>query len=105
MDGFFGGVLRSQLSRERSLHRVNQAMTDGPIARYYRPNEWRKLCAGLFKVVSVRVLEQKSDLVPLPRGCIKDALHALLPNAVTRGLNGGLALGSFLVADMRRLPE
>lgn len=101
-DGFFKGVLRAELLRKGSLHRVSQEGTDGAIARHYTQREWRALCAPILPVESIRVLGQKADLLPLPPGLVKDAASRLLPDIVARLLTNTFRFGSFLVATMRK---
>lgn len=102
MDGFIRGILSGELFRKGSFLRVNQAATDGALARYYRPEEWRRLCTGLFDVESSFVTGQKSDLILLPRGPLKRSVEAFLPDGLTRFFTNRLRFGSFLIVKMRR---
>ena len=90
MDGFFKGVLQGHLWRAGTLHRVSQEATDGAIARYYRPEEWRKITSGLFKLQRIRICGLKSDVIPLPAGRLKTGIERNLPSAVTRAMTNTL---------------
>lgn len=103
LDGFLNGTLRGLLRKKGSLHAVTQAGTDGAIARFYRPAEWETLCEGLFDIISIEVRGQKSDLLPLPAGFLKQCLEDYLPNAITSFLAHRLRMGTFLIIRMRRI--
>ena len=97
------GLLRGLLQGQwRSPHHVSQNATDGAIARYYKPDEWRAMTRGLFTVEAIEVYGLKSDIVPLPHGRLKDALMRLIPDAVARFLARHLRMGSLLVVQMRK---
>jgi SAM-dependent methyltransferase len=100
--GILKGIVQAQFRELGSLHRVAQGATDGAIARFYRPSEWRRLNAGLFDVERIRIYGLKSELIPLPPGRLKRAVEALLPDWLTRFGTNTLGMGSFLVADMRK---
>lgn len=85
-----------------SLHAAIQHGTDGTIARFYTPADWRALAGGLFTIGGFTVYGQKSDVVPLPAGRLKDRLLALLPDRLGRFLTHTLRMGSFLVVRMQR---
>ena len=88
--------------RDRGLHGVAQAATDGAIARYYSLRDWRALNAGLFKIDRLQIYGLKPELVPLPHGALKSALERLLPDTLARVLLRQLRMGSFLVAQMSK---
>lgn len=99
------GLLRALSGRGRwgaSLHHVSQSGTDGAIARYYKPAEWREATRDLFTVEAIRIFGLKSDVVPLPHGRLKDALIAVIPDTAARFLGRHLRMGSLLVATMRK---
>ena len=98
------GVFRGQLKTCGNLHWVAQAATDGAIARYYTPSEWRETSKGLFDIESIRICGLKAEILPFPAGSTKQVLERLIPDAFGRVLTNRLRLGSFLVADMRRAP-
>ena len=98
--GFFHGIVRGQLFREKSLHRVLQMNIDGAIARYYKPSEWRREVADLFTVDRVRIYGSKTELVPLPGGQLKNTVMKILPDSVGRVFSNHLHFGLFLLAEM-----
>jgi hypothetical protein len=82
---------------------VAQVATDGAIARYYTPSEWRPLTAKFFTVSSVEIYGLKSDIIALPHGRLKQAAESLVPDALARLFTNRLRMGSFLVAHMRKV--
>ena len=80
-----------------------QRTIDGAIARFYRLPEWKQLVtdAGL-TLEKAEVMGQKTDLVLLPAGAIKDRVLALLPDALGRFFTNTCRMGYFLVATMRK---
>lgn len=101
-DGFLKGVVQGCILRGRTLHDVNQAATDGAIARYYRPAEWTNLAGDLFKMDAFRITGLKNDVIPLPAGRIKDRIEGAIPDAVTRTFTNSLRWGSFLTIHMTK---
>jgi ubiquinone/menaquinone biosynthesis C-methylase UbiE len=101
--GLLKGVFQGQLRQLRKLHRVAQCATDGAIARYYTPREWRDLNSGLFRVERVWIYGVKSEVIPLPPSGLKRAIEKALPDQMTRFGTNTLRMGTFLVADMRRV--
>jgi SAM-dependent methyltransferase len=102
VSGLFKGLLLGSLRRKGSLHRVNQAFTDGAIARFYTPAEWHEVTNGLFKIKDIQICGQKTEIIPLPHGRFKSILEAIVPNAAARFFTNRLQLGSFLVARMEK---
>src|SRR5262249_54414390 len=51
--GLLKGVLQGRVRKLGSVHHVSQAATDGAIARYYTPREWRAATGHLFNVDSI----------------------------------------------------
>jgi ubiquinone/menaquinone biosynthesis C-methylase UbiE len=98
------GMLRGQLKTHGNLHRVAQAATDGAIARYYTPSEWREISRGLFDIESIWIYGLKAEILPFPPGRSKRLAESCIPDAFGRLLTNRLRLGSFLVAEMRRAP-
>lgn len=100
----FGGTRRLFIRefRGRSLHEIAQAGTDGAIARYYSPREWRAATQHLFSIESVGICGLKTDVLPLPPGRLKSSLETMLPDPLTRFMTNRLGMGSFLVAKMRK---
>jgi ubiquinone/menaquinone biosynthesis C-methylase UbiE len=101
--GLLKGIAQGKLRRHRNVHRVAQVATDGAIARYYTPSEWRPLTAKFFTVSSVEIYGLKSDIIALPHGRLKQAAESLVPDALARLFTNRLRMGSFLVAHMRKV--
>lgn len=96
------GVLQAGLLRH-NLHELLQLNTDGAIARFYRPDEWAALVAGCgFDVDHWQVMGQKSEVVLLPAGRLKNALIRVIPDALSRFVTNRLRQGSFLVTRLRK---
>lgn len=92
-----GGFLR------HSLHELLQLNTDGAIARFYRPREWRTLVEGQgFTVETERIMGQKSEVILLPPGRVKAFVSRLVPNSCTRFITNACRQGSFLITTIRR---
>ena len=100
--GLLKGIVQRQMRNHGSLHAVAQGATDGAIARYYRPEEWRKVTSGLFTIQRIRICGLKNDVIPLPAGSLKTSIVRFVPSAVTRTMTNTLRMGSFLVADMEK---
>lgn len=96
-------VFQKAFRRQQSLHHAAQHATDGAIARFYLPADWRAATAGLFEVTSTQIMGLKSEVLPLPGGRLKDALDAIVPDGLARLVTNTLRQGSFLVAEMRRI--
>lgn len=100
--GLMRGIVQRQLRYHGSLHALAQGATDGALARYYRPEEWRKVTNGLFTLQRIRICGLKNDVIPLPAGRLKTSIERNAPSAVTRAMTNTLRMGSFLVADMEK---
>lgn len=100
LGGLFHGILRGQLFREKSIHRVLQRTTDGALARFYTAPEWRTETAGLFYNDRIGIYGAKSELFPLPAGRVKSFAMSLTPNGLSRLFTNTLRFGNFLVAEM-----
>ncbi len=98
------GIARGRLAALGTMHRVVQEVTDGAIARYYKPREWRKLCGEFFTVERLKVYGAKNELMPIPKGRLKSALMASMPDAMVRLICNRLRFGSFLVTVLRKAP-
>ena len=101
--GFFHGVLKGYWLKERSLHRIVQRTIDGAIARFYSLKEWENITteAG-FKLVRAEVMGQKTDLILLPAGKIKNAILALVPDFIGRFFTNKCRMGYFLVSTIQK---
>ena len=102
LGGFFRGLLQGAWLKSGSLHRTIQDWTDGAMARYYTPGEWRGILSEIFRVESVRVLGSKMDLLPLPAGRLKQAVSRAFPDPLGRLLANRCRMGSFLVATVTK---
>lgn len=101
-DGFLKRVQQGRAFFSRTLHEVNQAATDGALARAYRPAEWQQLAGDLFTMDEFRFYGLKNDMIPLPAGRMKDRIEAVLPDALTRTFTNTLGWGAFLTVHMTR---
>jgi SAM-dependent methyltransferase len=101
VSGFLRAVLQGQWRKHGSLHHVSQSATDGAIARYYKPAEWRAATCDLFTLQFMQIYGLKSDVVPLPYGRLKRFIIDKLPDSLARFLTQHARMGSLLVAHMR----
>jgi SAM-dependent methyltransferase len=102
MSGLLHGLLRGMWFRTRSVHKIMQLTTDGALARFYSPQEWKATAADFFTIDNQAVFGSKSHIVPLPAGGLKNFAMRLVPGPVSRLLNNKLGMGAFLVSHMRR---
>ncbi|MEA2954184.1 MAG: hypothetical protein QOJ96_3704 [Alphaproteobacteria bacterium] len=100
--GFLRGVFQGHWFGHGGIHRISLSGTDGAIARYYKPNEWRAETRDLFILDNMAIYGLKSDVVPLPHGGLKRWLMDLCPDALARFLCRYLRMGSLLVVHMRK---
>lgn len=104
--GLFHGVFKGYWLKESSLHKVVQRTIDGAIARFYSFSEWEKTVQATgFKMERVEVMGQKIDLILLPAGKFKNAILALIPNAIGRFFTNTCRMGYFLVSTIRKSPD
>jgi SAM-dependent methyltransferase len=102
--GFLRGLMQGpRQGGPSTLHHMSQTGTDGAIARYYKPEEWRRATENLFVTTSLRICGLKSDVLPLPHGRLKALLMKVIPDSFTRPLASNLRMGSLLIAHMRNL--
>ena len=89
--------------RKHSLHELVQLHTDGAIARFYLPREWKALVENRgFVLEKACIMGQKSEIFPLPAGRLKDFLMSIVPDALARFVTNTCRQGSFLVTTLRR---
>jgi SAM-dependent methyltransferase len=100
VSGFLRRVLFEPWDGCHSVHQASQSGTDGAIARYYKPGEWRAATESLFDLKWIRIYGMKSDIMLLPYGKLKQFLLRKLPDSFARLLTQRLRMGSFLVANM-----
>jgi ubiquinone/menaquinone biosynthesis C-methylase UbiE len=91
-------LLRGDALRAESLHSVVQRFTDGAIARYYSVREWRRLISEFFPVNEIRIMGQKTDLIPLPAGRLKAMIMGVIPDSLSRFITNRCGLGGLLVS-------
>ena len=100
--GLLRGVFQAGLLRH-NLHELLQLNTDGAIARFYQADEWLALVRSCgFEVEHLQVMGQKSEVVLLPAGPIKNALTRVVPDTWSRFVTNSLRQGSFLVTRLRK---
>ena len=98
----FRGILGGGF-RRHSLHELLQLNTDGAIARFYRPGEWRSLVERSgFVVEGEWVMGQKSEVLLLPAGSVKHLAMRWVPDWLTRVVTNTLRQGSFLITTIRK---
>jgi SAM-dependent methyltransferase len=102
VSGFVRWVFLGGCRKWKNVHLASQSGSDGAIARYYKPDEWRAATKNLFEVKSTQIYGMKSDLVPLPYGRLKLRLMNLIPDSLARFLTRRLRMGSFIVATMKK---
>jgi SAM-dependent methyltransferase len=95
-------ILRGKFPTIAMIHESKQLATDGAIARYYKPRDFRRLVAGQFDVDSIRIYGQKESLVFLPGGRLKQFILRLIPNSLSRFLSTNCRMGSFLVSAITK---
>jgi hypothetical protein len=96
-------LVQGEWPSPRAIHASMQLTTDGALARYYSPGDWRRLVRDKFRVTDIRILGQKDILVFLPKGRVKSTILRLLPDPFARFLSTQCRMGAFLVADMVKI--
>jgi 2-polyprenyl-3-methyl-5-hydroxy-6-metoxy-1,4-benzoquinol methylase len=98
--GLLAGIGKGYFFRGSSIHEAVQKITDGAIARYYTPTEWRTELenAGL-TVDRIRILGMKSAILPIPGSRFKYKTLNIVPNRLSRFLTNDLRMGSFIVSE------
>lgn len=102
-NGFFRGILAGGLFKAKSLHRLVQLSTDGAIARFYSIEEWRSLVSPYFQVTNIQIKGQKSEIIPLPAGRLKNGLTKLIPDAFSRLVLNTFKQGSFIICHVEKV--
>ena len=102
----YAALLRGILGggfRRHTLHELLQLNTDGAIARFYRRDEWRALVEVRgFVVDDERIMGQKSEVLLLPAGPVKQLAMRWVPDWLTRVVTNTLRQGSFLITTIRK---
>lgn len=100
--GFFRGILCGAFLK-RSLHELLQIHTDGAIARFYRPDEWKTLIESKgFELQSITIMGQKSEILPFPPGRLKEILFRFIPDYISRFVTNRCRQGSFLITTIQK---
>lgn len=102
VNGIARGLLRGEFRTIGDIHKINQAATDGALARYFSIAEFSALLGKRFSIEKSRITGQKADALPLPTGRLKAFLIRRLPDAITRFITDQLRLGTFLIVTMKR---
>jgi SAM-dependent methyltransferase len=100
--GLFGGLMKGHLWKTGSLHQTRQHETDGAIARFYSIPEWKALTSEFFAVKDVRICGSKPEIVPLPRGRVKDSVLKVIPDSMSRFMTNSCRMGTFLVSVLEK---
>jgi hypothetical protein len=100
--GLIRGILLGDLIKAKSIHKTSQYWTDGAIARYYSIPEWKELCSQYYNIEDILVFGQKSGLITLPAGKIKDRILRLIPDSLGRFLTNKCKMGEFLVVKLTK---
>lgn len=98
---FIKSLFNGNFLKYFSIHKINQAHTDGGIARFYSRNEWHKTL-NKFKIIDSKIFGQHTDLIPLPRGRLKNFLSILIPNFVMRFINTNLKQGYMIYTLIKK---
>lgn len=101
--GILAGIGRGYFFQGNSLHETVQKITDGAIARYYSPREWRhELEKAQLVPVEISIFGMKSAILPIPGSRLKYKILGLVPNAFSRFMTNTLRMGSFLVSTAQK---
>jgi SAM-dependent methyltransferase len=97
--GLLAGLGKGYFFKGDSLHEAVQKITDGAIARYYTPNEWRNEIEAVgLDFDNIRILGAKSAVLPIPGSRLNYKLLYLVPSRLCRFLTNDLRRGCFLVS-------
>lgn len=103
ISGIARGILRREFWKTGGIHQINQAATDGALARFFTVDDFSKLLGGLFVIEKVWITGQKPDAIPLPNGALKTFLIDHVPNGITRFVTDWLRFGTFLIVRIKRV--
>ena len=97
--GLLAGIGRGYFFKGSSFHESVQKITDGAIARYYSPQEWRtELETAGLNFGNIQIFGAKSAIFPIPGSRLKYKMLDLIPNSVSRIMTNNLRMGSFIVS-------
>ena len=102
MTGFLRGVISGSLFKTHSFHKSIQKHTDGALARYYTPREWKKLVSDLFYIETLSTLGPKSDIILLPNMGLKKFLRGVFSTVLNIFLTRNFRMGVFLVSQLKK---
>lgn len=94
--GFIRGVLFGQLLY-RCLQDIYVAASDGLYARVFNKAELRALLDHSYERISMNVVGQKADLLPIPPSRLKTRLEKLIPDGLASAVLG--RWGSMIVIE------
>jgi SAM-dependent methyltransferase len=101
--GLLAGIGKGYFFKGNSFHESVQKITDGAIARYYAPQEWRgELETAGLKVENLHILGMKSSILPVPGSRLKYKMLDLVPNGLSRLMTNNLRMGSFIVSEAKK---
>jgi len=101
--GFFHGVLKGYLFKEKSFHKVAQRAMDGAIARFYKIHEWKKMCElAHLKVNSAEVAGTKAEIILIPPGKFKNKILKYFPGSISRILTKNMKMGYLLISHLSK---
>jgi ubiquinone/menaquinone biosynthesis C-methylase UbiE len=100
--GLFGGLIKGHLWKTGSLHQTRQHETDGAIARFYSIPEWKQLTSEFFTTEDTQICGSKPEIVPLPRGRVKESVLKIIPDQLSRFMTNNCRMGTFLVSVLKK---
>jgi len=100
--GLLWQLVRGKFPRPKDIHSAVQESSDGAIARYYAPRDWKNMTKDLFEILDIGIYGPKTDVIPLPSGKLKRMALAIIPNALGRFFSHYCRMGSFFVVKMKK---
>ena len=102
--GLLAGIGRGYFFKGDSLHESVQKITDGAIARYYSPTEWRaELETAGLDVNKIQIFGAKSAILPIPGSRLKYKILDMVPDSISRFMTNNLRMGSFVVSVAKKV--
>jgi 2-polyprenyl-3-methyl-5-hydroxy-6-metoxy-1,4-benzoquinol methylase len=102
LTGLGRGFLKGEFWSVGGIHRINQAATDGALARFFSIAEFSRLAQGMFVIDKTFITGQKVDAFPILHGRLKSFLLANTPDSIARFITNVLRLGTFLIVRLNR---
>ena len=102
LTGLGRGFLKGEFGSVGGIHRINQAATDGALARFFSIPEFSKLAQGMFVIDKTVIAGKKVDAFPIPHGRLKSFLLANTADYITRFVTNVLRLETFLIVRLNR---